>query len=69
MDFEAWCEKVGDMSAEDKALALMAWNGCAEFYKSKVALLQHELLQTRHELMSCETALRDERLERLKEQK
>ena len=65
-DFEQWANHVEINKDEDKALALLAWNGAFEVYKAKIAMLQHELMQTRHELASCETALRSERQERAK---
>ena len=65
-EFEQWCEAVGLESPSEKSTALLAWNACSRTLNQRIAMLQHELMQTRHELASCETALRDERQERAK---
>ena len=65
-DFEKWCESINMTDDYDKGLALMAWNASYKKYQSQIQLLQHELMQTRHELVSCETALNAERKDRAK---
>ena len=65
-EFEQWADKAGVIEPKDKALALMAWNASFENQRQKIAMLHHELMQTRHELASCETILRSERQERAK---
>lgn len=65
-EFEMWCDSINMVNDHDKALALMAWNACYKRYFNQMALLQHELMQTRHELAACETTLREERKERAK---
>lgn len=65
-DFEQWCKSINLTDDYDKGLALMAWNASFKRYQGHVALIQHELLQTRHELAACETTLKAERQERAK---